>query len=284
MVIHDRDVSRFADRSRELWSERTMSEAKYKQNNFLRCCGSCPFASLLAFLLTLTGTGICCGCLYYPLRATIEQVNNVFEIEYIDYDWIRILRLAVIFVLAIMGGFSLILLIVGSLATGATRHQVYTGFRSRLGGRIATGFFSVIVYGLLLIWIFTMLTLVVPCIGLYILKYRCIEAWAVPTASGWPNTASPVLCLTPGTYGIPVPRQKPDAKVCQQRFNELCTLTEHTPRYLAALVGSFFVVIGLIHFLCCLVANYAHIKDGRKLRDYEDAIREEIEISKLHHG
>jgi hypothetical protein len=54
---------------------------------FLRCCGSCPFASLLAFLLTLTGTGICCGCLYYPLRATIEQVNNVFEIEYIDYDW-----------------------------------------------------------------------------------------------------------------------------------------------------------------------------------------------------
>ena len=41
-----------------------------------------------------------------------------------------------------MGGFSLILLIVGSLATGATRHQVYTGFRSRLGGRIATGFVS----------------------------------------------------------------------------------------------------------------------------------------------
>jgi hypothetical protein len=41
-----------------------------------------------------------------------------------------------------MGSFSLILLIVGSLATGATRHQVYTGFRSRLGGRIATGFVS----------------------------------------------------------------------------------------------------------------------------------------------
>jgi hypothetical protein len=41
-----------------------------------------------------------------------------------------------------MVGFSLILLIVGSLATGATRHQIYTGFRSRLGGRIATGFVS----------------------------------------------------------------------------------------------------------------------------------------------
>lgn len=47
-----------------------------------------------------------------------------------------------------MGGFSLILLIVGSLATDATRHQIYTGFRSRLGGRIATGFvsFSILIY------------------------------------------------------------------------------------------------------------------------------------------
>lgn len=55
---------------------------------------------------------------------------------------IRFLRMAVIFILAIMTGFSLILLIVGSLATGATRHQVYTGFRSRLGGRIAMSFVS----------------------------------------------------------------------------------------------------------------------------------------------
>jgi hypothetical protein len=29
------------------------------------------------------------------------------------------------------------------------------------------------------------------------------------------------------------------------------------------------------------VANYGHIKNGRKLRDYEEAIRDEIEISKL---
>ncbi|CAF0720954.1 unnamed protein product [Rotaria sordida] len=284
MVVHDHDVSRFADRSRELWSERTMSEVQYAQNNSFRCCGSCPLASLVAFLLTLIGTGVCCGCLYYPIQATIERVNNVFETEYIDYDWIRILRLAIIFVLAIMGSFSLILFIVGSLATGATRHQIYTGFRSRLGGRIATGFFSVVVYVLLLIWLFTMLTLVVPCIGFYILKYRCDEAFATPTTSGVTNTAPPVLCLTPGTYGIPVPKQKPDVKVCQQRFFALCALTEYTPRYVVALIGSFFVVMGLIHFLCSLVANYAYIKDGRKLCDYEDAIREEMETSKLNRG
>ena len=54
---------------------------------FLRCCGSCPFASLLACVLTLTGTGIFCASLYYPLRASMEQINNVFETEYIDYEW-----------------------------------------------------------------------------------------------------------------------------------------------------------------------------------------------------
>ncbi|CAF1466881.1 unnamed protein product [Rotaria sp. Silwood1] len=130
----------------------------------------------------------------------------------------------------------------------------------------------------------TFTRVVVPCIDFYILKYHCDEAFATPTTSGVTNTASPVLCLTPGTYGIPVPKQKPDVKVCQHRFFELCALTGYTPRYFAALIGSFFVVMGLIHFLCSLVANYAYIKDGRKLCHYEDAIREEIETSKLNRG
>lgn len=77
---------------------------------------------------------------------------------------------------------------------------------------------------MLLLWLVVLISMVIPCIGLYILKYRCIETWAVPSVSGFPNTNTPIACLTPGTYGIPVPRLKPDVKVCQQRFNELCTL------------------------------------------------------------
>jgi len=183
-----------------------------------------------------------------------------------------------------MGGFSLILLIVGTLATGATRHQIYTGFRSRLGGRIATGFFSIIVYGLLLIWLFAMLTLVIPCMSLYILKSRCNEAFPNSISSVELTSPPIVSCLTPGSYGIPVPKLKPDVKICQERFKELCALTGLSYHCLGALVGSFLVVMGLIHFLCSLVANYAHIKDGRKLCEYEEAIREEIETSKLNHG
>jgi hypothetical protein len=39
-----------------------------------------------------------------------------------------------------MGSIALILLIIGALATGTTRHKVYTGFRSRVCGRISIGF------------------------------------------------------------------------------------------------------------------------------------------------
>jgi len=71
-----------------------------------------------------------------------------------------------------------------------------------------------------------MMSMTIPCIGLYILQYRCLDTWSKPTASGWPDSAAPYACLTPGTYGIPPPRQKPDARVCQQRFSELCTLVK----------------------------------------------------------
>ncbi|CAF4374724.1 unnamed protein product, partial [Rotaria magnacalcarata] len=51
---------------------------------FLRCCGSCPFASLLAAVITIVGTGIFCGCLYTPMPLSIEQINGAFDVEYID--------------------------------------------------------------------------------------------------------------------------------------------------------------------------------------------------------
>ena len=47
---------------------------------------------------------------------------------------------------------------------------------------------------------------------------------------------------------------------------------------MAAFASSALIVLGLVHYLCCLVANYAHIKDGIKLRDYEEAIKEELEL------
>ncbi len=78
--------------------------------------------------------------------------------------------------------------------------------------------------------------MVVPCISFYILKYRCIATWAISTASGSSTAAVPIACLTLGTYGIPVPRHKPDAEVCQQRFNELCTLVRNDEKDILSMI------------------------------------------------
>ncbi len=72
-----------------------------------------------------------------------------------------------------MGTLSVVLLVVGCLATGATRSQIYTGFRSRLGGRISTGFFTLVVYMLFLIWSIVTLGLVVPIVFYFILMKQC---------------------------------------------------------------------------------------------------------------
>jgi hypothetical protein len=105
------------------------------------CVGRCPFASIIATIITVVGTGVFCGCLYKALSITIDMVETPFEVH-AEIEWIKIVQTIIIIISSVMGGLSIILLIVGCLATGATRSQIYTGFRSRLGGRISTGFVS----------------------------------------------------------------------------------------------------------------------------------------------
>lgn len=92
-----------------------------------------------------------------------------------------------------------------------------------------------------------MLTLVIPCIGLYMLKNRCNEGRSPTTTSDLSNSGSPVLCLTPGTYGIPPPEQKPDAKVCPQQLNDLCKLVRH--RFFLVKIHYFINSFFLLHFI-----------------------------------
>lgn len=70
----------------------------------------------------------------------------------------------------------------------------------------------------------------------------------------------------------------PAKKRLESRLSLYFKGKEAGPLYIAAFLSASLVVVGLVHFLCCLVANYAHIKDGIKLRDYEEAIKEELEL------
>ena len=173
------DSIRFADQSKALWLQQnsqlngtSISSDIMSQKNKSGCLGRCPFASIIAAIITLCGTGVFCGCLYKALSITIQMLISAFKIE-LEMEWVKIIQTIVIIISTVMGSLSIILMIVGCLATGATRSQIYTGFRSRLGGRISTGFFTVVVYLLFIIWSVVTILLVVPIIAYFILMKQC---------------------------------------------------------------------------------------------------------------
>lgn len=278
------DSIRFADQSKALWLQHNSSgtnggsadmlnQQQHKRPQRRSCMGRCPFASIIATIITLCGTGVFCGCLYRALSITIQMLASAFKIEF-EMEWVRIIQTIVIIISTVMGSLSIILLIVGCLATGATRAQIYTGFRSRLGGRISTGFFTCIVYVLFLVWSVATLVLVIPMIAYYILMKNC----EVKTAQ-INNHVNQKLdeCFSLKNYGVTLSDNK--VSVCSNELIQFCNQgKEAGPLYVTAFAASALIVLGLVHYLCCLVANYAHIKDGIKLRDYEEAIKEELEL------
>lgn len=173
------DSVRFADQSKALWLQQNNSihngSGEFDEKNLSKhssCMGRCPFASIIATVITLCGTGVFCGCLYKALSITIQALDSAFKIEF-EMESARVIQTIVVIISTVMCSLAIILLIVGCLATGATRSQIYTGFRSRLGGRISTGFFTVIVYALFIIWSCVTVLLVVPIIAYYILMKNC---------------------------------------------------------------------------------------------------------------
>lgn len=280
------DSVRFADQSKALWLQQNNNSIHLNGSNDLlddktlirsptssSCMGRCPFASIIAAVITLCGTGVFCGCLYRALSITIQALDTAFKIEF-EMESARVIQTIVIIISTVMCSLAIILLIVGCLATGATRSQIYTGFRSRLGGRISTGFFTVIVYILFLAWSCVTLLLVVPIIAYYILMKNC----EVKTAQINNHSMQKLdECLSLKNFGIQAFENK--MSICSLELISFCNQgKEAGPLYIAAFMSSALIVLGLIHYLCCLVANYAHIKDGIKLRDYEEAIKEELEL------
>jgi hypothetical protein len=69
----------------------------------------------------------------------LQEFNNVYiNFLLILYHFrIGIVRLMLIILGGIMAALALIMLVVGCLATGSTRHTVYRAWKARVGGRFS---------------------------------------------------------------------------------------------------------------------------------------------------
>ena len=161
-----------------------------------------------------------------------------------------------------MGAVSVLILVTSILATGDTRLEVYTTHRGRMGGRVATMFFIILSYVLLVAWLgMLMINLVVTT--LYTLSWGVCSNTKVRAEDGeldfyilnflFPSGSQRVNLLLEGPLEIDV--------FCRE-FVERAEVM-----FVLATVSSIIVIMSLVHFLMALSANYAHIRGYDKFTD-----------------
>ncbi|XP_065322281.1 neuronal membrane glycoprotein M6-a-like [Gordionus sp. m RMFG-2023] len=228
---------------------------------FMKCMTRIPYATLIAFILCIIGVGLFCGTMWEAVSITLIQMETNFHIKLTTLDHIRT---AFIVVASTMGTISILLLIVGFLATGATRETIYRGNKSRISGRVSIIFFMLVTYVLSLVWLLVLCLMTILCFTLGMFAGNCYANRKEST--GVCLTLDPYKVFLGGKYDTRFNVQ------CGQSFLQFCKYTQDSlSLYIIAYVSTLLIVIGLIHYLMCLSANYAHIKDYKKMMEYEEA-------------
>ncbi|RUS87251.1 hypothetical protein EGW08_005003 [Elysia chlorotica] len=241
---------------------------------FKECLGRTPFASLLATFIVVIGTAVFCGTSYKALQLTVIGIfNNLFDYS---LDWLQVLQVMFVVIGSVMGGYALILLIFGFLATGATRSNIYSGAKCIMGGRITAAFFMVLSYIFTLGWMAIFALAMVPVVGYIATDSICEEEIYSKTAQELQDSK---YTFKLDRFGIYSDNDKDITDHTELR--ELCNkVQEAGPLFCIALGTCGLIVIGMIHFLITLAANYTRIKISRELTDYRDAVEmEELDLS-----
>ena len=163
---------------------------------------------------------------------------------------------------AVMGAVSVLILVTSILATGDTRLEVYTTHRGRTGGRVATMFFIILSYVLLLAWLLMlMVTLVVTT--LYTLSWGVCTNTEVRAEDGNLDFYILNFLFPPGSKSVNLLLEGPlEIDVFCREFVERAEIM-----FVLATVSSLIVVLSIVHFLMALSANYAHIRGYDKFTD-----------------
>lgn len=235
------------------------------------CLGRTPFASLIALTISWIGVAVFSVMNFRAVSATLQQLKNTFQAELF---WLNKVQLAFICSAVIMFVFCFVLAVIGAFATGATRDNIYYGWKARFGGRISTVIFMILTYVILLLWL-VLFSIVVVLTVTYALLMRLCNHVPSYTADTCLNL-SILQALFTDTY------TNKEWNVCGVSLQHFCTLTESaTNNYAVGCFATVAVLLGLVHFLICLAANYAHIKDGFKYFELKEIqFLEENELAK----
>jgi len=228
----------------------------------IKCMSRIPYATLIATIMCFVGVAVFCGTMYRGATYTYAMFQNVFQVS---LPWLEHLHLAFWIIAGSMGGLGLILLIVGFLATGATREKIYKGWKARVGGRISCALFMIFAYVLSLVWVLVFAVLTVLTFVYVMLYLMC--------ASEPVKTLQRCIDLTSFEFLFPNGTQHEQMTICgQNAISEFCTKYVEPAQvmFVLATIAAFLVIISLVHYLMCLSSNYSRIKDNEKFQDLQD--------------
>jgi len=227
------------------------------------CMTRVPYATLVATIMCLAGVGVYCGTMYRGAALTRQMFSEVFHFR---VEWLDSVQLTFVIVGACMGALGIMILFVGCLTTGETRRTVYKAWRARVGGRVTCAVFMVITYILEVAWLgmFCFLTVVTATFSIF---------WSLCAHKPQPYDRENCIDFQQFYFLFPNSTRVDDWKVCETHEIKLfCKdyVERATIMFILASVASVLVIMSLIHYLMCLSANYAHIKDHEKLQDFQE--------------
>ncbi|KAK7601252.1 hypothetical protein V9T40_008693 [Parthenolecanium corni] len=250
-------------RSREAFSRYSENSlhSNYLKPEDQKCVTRIPYATLIATIMCCVGVGIFCGTMYRGVTLTAIMFSGVFRAP---QPWLETLQTMFVFIACIMGALGLMILFVGFLTTGATRQKVYRAWRARIGGRISCMVYMVITYILQMFWMFMFCCLVIVTFALTLCWNIC--------ASERTNKHE---CIDFQQFDFLFPKETriEYMKICQPNDIKLfCKDYVEKAEYMFILATSatVLIILSLIHYLMCLSANYAHIRDHEKLQELQE--------------
>ncbi|XP_042211207.1 RNA-binding motif protein, X-linked-like-3 isoform X2 [Homarus americanus] len=222
------------------------------------CMTRVPYATLIATVMCCVGVGVFCGTMYRGTTLTLRLFEDVFKLH---IKWVEPVQLTFMVVGAGMGGLGLMILFVGCLSTGDTRNKVYRTWRGRVGGRISCAIFMGITYLLSLAWLLMFAALIIVTLFYTLAWFQCLYIL--------PNE-----CIDYNQFSFLFPEGTPeeDKRVCTGERKLFCKdyVNNAEIMFILASVSAFLVILSLVHYLMCLAANYAHIKDQEKFMDLQE--------------
>ncbi|XP_022906290.1 proteolipid protein DM beta isoform X2 [Onthophagus taurus] len=226
------------------------------------CLTRIPYATLIATIMCLLGVVVFCGTMYRGATLAFLMFNDVFRMRLF---WVEAIQMTFVIIGACMGALGLMILTIGCLATGQTRYKVYKAWRSRVGGRISCAVFMVITYILQIAWILMFCFLIIITFTFTTFWYMCDN----------PRVQDRRDCIdfTQFYFFFPENHRQEHMKVCSdQEVKQFCKdyVEKAEILFILATASCLLIILSLVHYLMCLSANYAHIRDHEKFQELQD--------------